>query len=177
MDERQSSGAPALRLVTQPAIAPATWSWFCGHCAAPSPSGIAPAPNARVCRECELGLLLETRSDLAPSPGDAFLVVDAALLVQAMSEDAERLLGVSEPLAVNRPVADLLVPADAEVGDRSGFAATIIAAVAGDAEPMRRFVRPRNMFGVRVRAEIAACGPPRAALVVLEAAASGLRAV
>jgi hypothetical protein len=177
MDERQLSGARALRLVTSPAIAPVTWSWFCGHCAAPSPSGEAPGPNARVCRKCELGLLLETRNDFAPRPGDAFVVVDSALLVQAMSADAEQLLGVSEPLAVNRPVSELLVPADVEPGDRSGFASTIVTAIAGEAEPAHRFVRPRNMFGVRVRAEIVPCGPPRAALVVFGAERARLRAV
>ena len=32
----------------------------------------------------------------------------------------------------------------------------------------RSFVRPWNTFGVRLRARIATCGPPRAALVVLE---------
>jgi hypothetical protein len=178
MDERMSMGVPALRLVAPSAIAPATWSWFCGHCAAPAPEGEAPAPNARVCRECELGLLLETRDDHAPGPGDAFLVVDSALLVQAVSSHAEQLLGVSEPVAVNRPVSELLVPADAEAGDRSGFAATIVAAIAGETEPAHRFVRPRNMFGVRVRAKIAPCGPPRAALVVLGSEPDGgLRAV
>jgi hypothetical protein len=30
------------------------------------------------------------------------------------------------------------------------------------------FVRPWNTFGVRLRARVASCGPPRAALVVLE---------
>ena len=32
----------------------------------------------------------------------------------------------------------------------------------------RAFVRPWNTFGVRMRARIATCGPPRAALIVLE---------
>jgi len=33
---------------------------------------------------------------------------------------------------------------------------------------MSAFVRPWNTFGVRLRARVASCGPPRAALVVLE---------
>ena len=35
-------------------------------------------------------------------------------------------------------------------------------------EPVHAFVRPWNTFGVRLRARIAPCGPPRAALVVLD---------
>jgi hypothetical protein len=125
-----------------------------------------------------LGLLLEAREDVAPRRGDAFVVVDTALLVQAMSEQAEQLLGICETLAVNRPLTDLLVPADAEVSDRSGLAPAVLEAIGGESEPTGRFVRPRNTFGVRVRARIAACGPPRAALIVLaDDRAARLRAV
>jgi hypothetical protein len=39
-------------------------------------------------------------------------------------------------------------------------------------------VRPWNTFGVRMRARIATCGPPRAALIVLDSGRSPtLRAV
>ncbi|HEY6524495.1 MAG TPA: hypothetical protein VIY10_12035, partial [Solirubrobacteraceae bacterium] len=52
---------------------------------------------------------------------------------------------------------------------RTGFAAAIAQASAGDdPDTSRSFVRPWNTFGVRLRARIATCGPPRAALVVLE---------
>ena len=87
---------PALRLVQGAASPAIEWSWFCGHCAAPAPSGQAPAPTARVCRSCGLGLLLETRRDIVPSDRDAFLVIDTALLIQAMSRRAQTLLAVSE---------------------------------------------------------------------------------
>jgi PAS domain-containing protein len=154
------------------------WAWFCGHCAAPSPQG-APPPNARVCPSCGLGLLLEAREDAVPAERDAFLVVDSSLLVQAMSQEAQRFLGMSEEDAVNKPVAELLVPADAEAQGRTSFAAAIADAADGqDPETSRRFVRPWNTFGVRMRARIATCGPPRAALVVLEdAGPRRLRAV
>ena len=112
---------------------------------------------------------MEAREDAVPSNGDAFLVVDAALMVQAMSREAQSLLGVTEELAIDKPVAELLVPADAESQSRTGFAAAITHAADGqDPETSRRFVRPWNTFGVRLRARIATCGPPRAALVVLE---------
>ena len=160
---------PALKLVEGGLDSTAAWLWFCGHCAAPSPTGSAPPPTARVCSSCGLGLLLEAREDVVPSDKEAFLVVDSSLLVQAMSREAESLLGVTEEAAIDKPVAQLLVPADAEAQGRTGFAAAITHAAEGnDPEPTRRFIRPWNTFGVRLRARIAPCGPPRAALVVLQ---------
>jgi hypothetical protein len=171
---------PALRLVEGGrAEAPASWLWFCGHCAAPAPGGAAPAPTARVCTSCGLGLLLEAREDAVPSERDAFLVVDSTLLVQAMSREAQSLLDVSEEAAIDRPVAELLVPADAEAQGPTGFAAMIADAAHGhEPDSARTFVRPWNTFGVRMRARIATCGPPRAALIVLDTGRSPmLRAV
>src|SRR5438105_15253418 len=161
---------PALRLVQGPQVAPAEveWAWFCGHCAAASPGEEPPAPTARVCTSCGLGLLLETRRDSAPTADDAFLVIDNALLVQGMSRRAQGLLGLTEAEAINRRVADLLVPADAEARSPTGFAAAIASAAAGSEDSVIVTVRPWNTFGVRMRARVAPCGPPRAALVVLE---------
>src|SRR5437763_13010017 len=159
---------PALRLVESAGVEPVEFTWFCGHCAAPSRADQPPAPMARVCRSCGLGVMLETRRDIAPSHRDAFLVIDSSLLVQAMSKRAETLLGVTEDSAVNRPVIQLLASADAEAGRPAGFAAALAAAAAGADEPVSAFVRPWNTFGVRLRARVASCGPPRAALVVLE---------
>jgi PAS domain-containing protein len=165
---------PQLRLIEAPADSSAEWAWFCGHCAAQAPE--PPAPTARVCPHCGLGLFLETRLDVLPEPDDAFLVVDSALLIQAVSVQAERMLGVSEEMVVNQPVSQLVVPADAEALGPSGLAAAVADVMAND-ETMRWFVRPWNTFGVRMRARIGACGPPRAALVVLEAAPHSLRLV
>jgi hypothetical protein len=144
-----------------------SWSWFCGHCAEP-PHGGTPSAAGRVCESCGLGLLLQAPSDAAPRPDDAFLLVDSSLTVQAMSKSAERLLAISEDDAVNRHVTELVLPADAE-GDSArpaGLAAAITRAAGGQAEASIVFVRPGMTFGVRLRALIAACGPPRAALVV-----------
>lgn len=158
----------ALTLVSGGRDHPETFRWFCGHCAAPSPGGAAPPPTARVCSRCGLGLLLETRDDAVPDPRDAFLVVDSRLLVQAMSREAQTLLGLAEEDAVDRPVSELLVPADAEGESRGGLAAAIVEAASGDGPDGRAFIRPWNTFGVRMRARIATCGPPRAALIVLD---------
>jgi PAS domain-containing protein len=105
---------------------------------------------------------------MAPTDGDAFLVIDPSLQIQAMSRRAQALLAIREEDAVNRPVSDLLIPADAEAHGRAGFAASIAAATRGSDDPFRAVVRPWNTFGVRMRARIAPCGPPRAALVVLQ---------
>src|ERR1700745_1102540 len=111
----------------------------------------------------------EAREAVVPASRDAFLVVDSSLLVQAMSREAQSLLGVTEEAAIDKPVAELLVPADAEAQGRAGFPAAIAHAAEGnDVDISRSFVRPWNTFGVRLRARIATCGPPRAALVVLD---------
>ena len=75
---------PALRLVEGPSESLVEWVWFCGHCAVQAPGSGPPAPTARVCTSCGLGLFIETRIDAMPQPRDAFLVVDRMLLVQAL---------------------------------------------------------------------------------------------
>jgi hypothetical protein len=172
-------GRPALRLVEEPRHeAPIEWVWFCGHCAAPAPKDGPPAPVARVCASCGLGLMLEARAEIVPGDQDAFLMVDASLLIQGVSRHAEELLAVDEEFAINRPVGELLVAADAEAGGPGSFSGAIAEAVAGGEAFVNKFVRPWNTFGVRMRARIGACGPPRAALIVLETSPTrSLRAV
>jgi hypothetical protein len=157
----------ALTLVHSVPQARSEPAWFCGNCAATSPRGTPPHPDSRVCPSCGLGLLLEARADVLPSPQEAFLVVDAALAVQALSSRAQRLLDVSEEQAINRPVGELLVAADAEDGARRELSGAIIDAATGTDEPTHVYVRPWNTFGVRMRARVGVCGPPRAALLVL----------
>ncbi len=172
-----SQSRPALRLVRGALDTPEEWAWFCGHCAAPAPAGGPPPPVARVCSSCGLGLLLESRADIAPSENEAFLVVDSSLLIQAVSRRAEDLLALPEELAVNRPVSDLVVPAEDEASSRTDFAVAILAAVEGRAETGTVYVRPSNTSGVRMRARVGTCGPPRAALVVLDESPSELQPV
>jgi hypothetical protein len=170
---------PALKLVQgAQEEAPVEYVWFCGHCAAPARGGEAPAPVARVCNSCGLGVMLEARSDIVPDDREAFLVVDSSLLIQGVSRRAEQLLALEEEAAINRPVAELLVAPDAEAGGGGSFAVAIADAVAGGEGLVTKFVRPWNTFGVRMRARIGACGPPRAALIVLDDSPSRtLRAV
>jgi PAS domain-containing protein len=167
---------PQLKLVERTPTAEAKWTWFCGHCATVTPEGYAPSPSTRVCLSCNLGLLLETRSDIVPTSQDAFLVVDSALLIQAVSRRAETLLDITEAATVDHPLVHLLEPADAEASEPSRLAAAVTSAMHDD-EPVDTFVRPWNTFGVRMRATVAPCGPPRAALVVLNRPRPRLRAV
>ena len=170
MTRRSLRGRPALALVPQPApavTAPAPAVTFCGHCGA-EPTGRDAISPTRVCADCGLGLLLRCSADVAPAAGQAFLVVDDSLSVCAVSATAEELLATFETDAVNRPITQLLVPADAEGNSGSNLASAITWAARGDGGVYRAVVRPANTFGVRMTVRVAACGPPNAALMVFE---------
>lgn len=141
--------------------------WFCSHCGVRPEAAEPPASDARVCESCGLGLLLDAAAHTAPDSGDAFVVLDRSLSVCAVSRSAEELLATTETAAVNHHVTELLVPADSESQSSANLAAAITAATRGD-EPRAVFVRPANLFGVRMRARIAPCGPAPAALVAFE---------
>lgn len=162
-------GRPVLRLLsTLPAReAPAPLVSFCSHCGSrPRPEA---APTAsRVCATCGLGLMLEAEADVAPDAGGAFLVLDRSLAVCAVSRAAEHLLATSEPDAVNRHVTALLMPADTEDTGGQSLAMAVAWAARGDSGTRTIVVRPAQAFGIRLTARITGCGPPRAALVVLE---------
>lgn len=159
----------ALRLVPPPA--PATErleiAHFCGRCgAAPAQPRPGQSPQ-RVCQSCHLGVVLSTVAVLAPRPAQPFLIVDRLLTVCALSEAAEELLETTEDQAVNRHVAEFLVPARAEARGSEDLLTTIIAAATDD-QPVRDVVvRPAHEFGVRLWARIGACGPPPAVLLTL----------
>ena len=176
MQSTRPSKQPALRLVQGELGAAVDWAWFCGRCASPFAGG-APPPSSRVCSSCGFGLMLETPRDCVPDTRDAFLVADSALLVQALSVRAEQLLGIGEGLAVDRPVGALLAPADAEGGESGRFAGAVAGAVGRGQSPVDVFVRPSNVFGVRMRARIAPCGPPRSALIILQPHSGRLQVV
>jgi hypothetical protein len=160
---------PALRLVPPPEPEPdAPPVSFCSHCGTRPSTAEASLATSRVCADCGFGLILQASADVAPRLGDAFLVLDRSLSVCAVSRAAERLLVTSEPDVVNRHVTSLLMPADAEHGAGGSLAAAVAWAARGDGGTRSVKVRPANTFGIRLTARIASCGPPRAALLVLE---------
>ncbi|HEY1540712.1 MAG TPA: hypothetical protein VGF63_15020 [Solirubrobacteraceae bacterium] len=139
---------------------------FCGHCAIP-PATAREAASSRVCGHCGLGLVLQAPPDVAPLVAEPFLVIDSSLSVCAVSARAEELLETDETQAVNRHVADFLVPADANAPSAENLLVLLVDAASGLGEPRTAIVRPRQEFGVRYRARIGPCGPPHAALLVL----------
>jgi PAS domain-containing protein len=139
---------------------------FCGHCGMPPAPAVA-QPTSRVCGHCGLGLVLQASADVVPGADEPFLVIDSTLSVCAVSARAEELLGTDETQAVNRHVADFLVPADANAPSAENLLVLLVDAASGTGEPRTAVVRPRQEFGVRFRARIGPCGPPRAALLVL----------
>jgi hypothetical protein len=153
-----------LAAVPAPAHESAPTVSFCSHCGARPDASTA----ERVCGACGLGLLLSASADVAPADGGAFMVLDGSLSVCAVSAEAERLLATSESDAVNRHVTELIVPADAEARGPENLAVAVTWAARGDDGERRVVVRPTNVFGVRLSARVAACGPPRAALLVFD---------
>jgi hypothetical protein len=139
---------------------------FCGHCGL-QPEPVADSQPSRVCGRCGLGLVLQAAADLAPRRDEPFLVIDTTLSVCAVSAAAEALLGVDETYAVNKHIADFLVPADANAPTAENLLALLVEVAGGSGEPRMTVVRPRQEFGVRFTARIGPCGSPHAALLVL----------
>jgi hypothetical protein len=137
---------------------------FCGHCGT-RPEG---ETNSRVCESCGLGILLQSNMAVAPVKGSAFLVIDNSMSVCAVSGAAEMLLATRETDAVNRHLTELVVPADAEAQGPKNLANAVTWAARGESAVHRVFVRPAKTFGIRISARIASCGPPSAALIVLD---------
>lgn len=139
---------------------------FCGHCGL-QPGPLSPPPSSRVCGHCALGLVLQAGADLAPRRAEPFLIVDTSLSVCAMSAAAETLFAIDETDAVNKHIAEFLVPADANAPSAENLLALLVDVAAGCGEACTTMVRPRQEFGVRFRARIGPCGSPRAALLVI----------
>jgi hypothetical protein len=150
------------------------WIAFCARCGLPptsaSASAGATAPTAfsRVCRRCGMGLMLRAPDDVAPAAGEAFLVVDRALAVCAVSETAEPAVGVTEPFAIGRLISELVVP-EATASGADGLLMLVRRAVLDGGPPRRTSARLATEETDPVTVRIGPCGPPRAALIALEA--------
>ena len=140
---------------------------FCGHCGMPPHEGVAAQIGSRVCARCGMGLMLEAAPEVAPTPADAFMVVDSRMSVSALSRRGERMLQVSEPDAVGRHLNEFLAPADTDAPAAESFFALVLLAATGGADPRTMAVRPAGEFGIRYWARVGTCGPSSAALLLL----------
>lgn len=156
---------PALRLIPseRELLVPVR---FCGYCGVHSPQ--ESEPGQRICGDCGLGMVLSAPRVVAPQPGEPALVIDRTLAVCAVNRHAEDLLGIDEPQAINSHIGRFLVPAHAEAPSLDGLVAQVVSAAGGAALTERAVVRPTGEFGIRYAVRIGACGPPSAALVVLD---------
>ncbi len=127
----------------------------------------------RICRRCEMGLMLSCSRDALPGAAASFLIVTFELLVSAVSQEGEKLFG-REQGVVGRPVLELLT---SPMGDDQ-LARHVGMASQRSSEP---YVMPVRLLSAKARkvgtmaARIATCGPPRAALVTVEPSEFGRR--
>jgi len=115
-----------------------------------------------------MGVMLATPRKALPGAGAAFVVVTREGKISAVSEAAEPLVG-AEPGLLGMPVASALTSADGD--DR--LARQVARAAGAGREVTKATLTPVLQAGenpTRLSTRIASCGPPRAALLVLERA-------
>jgi PAS domain-containing protein len=120
----------------------------------------------RVCTRCGMGVMLTAPRQALPGAGAAFVVVTREGRISAVSEAAEGLVG-EEPGLLGMPIASALASVD---GDER-LARQVARAAGAGREVAQATVTPVLQAGdnpTRLSARIASCGPPRAALLVLE---------
>ena len=121
-----------------------------------------------------MGMLLTCSREALPGDAAAFLITNFDLTVSAVSEEGERIFGDQESL-VGRPVLELIGSplGDDQLIRRIGEAAQ--RACDPVVMPARLVSRERARRVGTMAARIATCGPPRAALVVVEPSEFGRR--
>jgi hypothetical protein len=149
---------------------------FCARCGYPSedpPGRAGRFLRDRICRRCEMGLMLSCSRDALPGTAAAFLVVTFELLVSAVSEAGEKIFG-AEPSLLGTPALEVVT---SPMGD-DYLARHLAYAAQHESEPV---VLPVRLVAGSTRkvgtmaARIATCGPPRAALVTVEPSEFGRR--
>ena len=147
---------------------------FCTRCGATSDepeAGLLAYGSDRVCERCGMGVMLSGPTKAIPSPNAACVVVSRDGRISAVSEAAEALLGPEQGL-LGTPVTSSLT---SRQGDEQ-LMRTIARAAGGGREVTETEIlaaSPAARSAGRLHARIASCGPPRAALLVLERAALG----
>ena len=147
---------------------------FCSRCGNPSDE---PAKRRnritpeRVCRRCGMGMMLTTSRDALPGTDAAFMVITYELRVSAVSHAGEKIFG-SEQEITGTPLLDLVTSPMGD--DQLGRAVAQAAQRAGEPVVMpARLTSERASKVGTLAASVATCGPPRAALVTVEASDFG----
>jgi PAS domain-containing protein len=142
-------------------------SRFCTRCGATAKEAHdTPFGFDRVCGRCGMGIMLSAPRKVLPGSGAAFVVVTREGRISAVSEAAELLVGEEAGL-LGMPVGSALASAD---GDER-LARQVARAAGGGREVETAELTPVPQAGsrpTRLNARITTCGPPRAALLVLE---------
>lgn len=142
---------------------------FCTRCGATADEPEAQVLSYgfdRVCARCGMGVMLSTPGRAILAPGAAFLVLTREALVSAVSEAAEQLVGSEEAL-MDTPVTRSITSPE---GDDL-FVRAIARAAGGRRDVAELPVVAASPAAARLgplAARIASCGPPRAALLVIE---------
>ncbi len=143
---------------------------FCTRCAVtaeePEAQGV-PFGFDRVCGRCGMGVMLTAPRNALPGAGAAFVVATREGRISAVSEAAEPLVG-EEPGLLGMPIGSALT---SDQGD-DRLLRQVARAAGGGREVAEASLAPvpQGSRPARLKARIASCGPPRAALLVLERA-------
>ena len=116
-----------------------------------------------------MGIVLSSTRGAQVSTGTPFVIVTDDLRVTAISDAAERILAPEAEVVGSSLLSFLSSP----VGEER-FALTVSKAAAGMRDVVRLPVElgmPERKSAQTLEARVAPCGPPRAALVVLDAPA------
>lgn len=163
MGDRRRAARAGLRVIDGGGTGAAGPVTFCTHCG----SDAAQTPRTQlgqVCEFCSIGVIFEAHPAAVPRR-EPFLVVDSALEIVTVSDDAERLLGVYEQDARGRVVTRYLIVDDQCPAAGLNFVVAIADACTGNhAQGAMARLRTRPEIALQLR--IATCAPPRSALVV-----------
>jgi len=119
-----------------------------------------------------MGVLLNVHASALAAPGDPFMVVSEDLRVVAVSESAEAMFGAEASLLSHSLLSTLSSSSGDEV-----LARAVRRAAMGSRDVVTLSVKAASASARDagpLEARIAACGPPRAALVVIDLAVRAL---
>ena len=141
---------------------------FCSRCGIVREErelGFNPPDLERVCSDCGMGVMLSAGRDALPDSRMSFLIATEDLRISAVSEGAERIFGPETELLGKMLFTAMTSPLGLEE-----LALRIARAAGGGRDVVLlpiELERGRPGY-TRLEARIAACGPPRGALVTIE---------